>query len=189
MAERDIYEKIEKIKMPIRLVILFGTVIVIAAAIFFLIYKPYTEDIKKVRESVDKLSQELNRAKIRAKDEARLNEELAQVNTQFQEALKLLPNKKEIPSLLKKVTQLGDDSELDFRRFVPRREIPKEFYVEIPVAIEIRGNYHNVAVFFDKVGHMERIMNIHNVSMKPISSNSTTLVTTCDAVTYRFKGE
>jgi type IV pilus assembly protein PilO len=111
------------------------------------------------------------------------------VNTQFKEALKLLPNQKEIPSLLKKVTQLGDDSELDFRLFRPRREIPKEFYVEIPVAIEIRGSYHNVAIFFDKIGHMERIMNILNVSMKPVAGGSTTLITTCDAVTYRFKGQ
>jgi hypothetical protein len=52
MAEQDIYEKIEKIKMPIRLAILIGTVIIIGAAIFFLIYKPYTEDINKVSISI-----------------------------------------------------------------------------------------------------------------------------------------
>jgi len=189
MAEKDIFEKIEKIKMPIRILILVGTVVIIAGLFIYLIYLPFSKDIKKANESINQLTQELNRAKIRAKDEARLNAELALANTQFQEALKLLPNQKEIPSLLKKVTQLGDDSELDFRLFRPKREIPKEFYVEIPVAIEIRGNYHNVAVFFDKIGHMERIMNIINVSMRPITGGSTTLITTCDAVTYRFKGQ
>jgi type IV pilus assembly protein PilO len=59
----------------------------------------------------------------------------------------------------------------------------------VPISLEVRGTYHNVAVFFDKVGHMERIMNIRNVSMKPVSERSTTLVTTCDAITYRFKGK
>ena len=114
--------------------------------------------------------------------------EKEKVDAEFQEALKLLPNEKDIPGLLKKVTELGNDANLDFRVFQLRSERAKEFYVEIPVAIEIRGTYHNVAVFFDKVGHMERIMNIHNVSMKPVTPNSTTLITTCDAVTYRFKG-
>ena len=189
MAENDIFAKIEKIKMPIRILILVGTVVVIGVVVFFFIYKPYSEDIKEVNESISKVTLELNRAKIRAKDEAKLNNELEQANTQLQEALKLLPNDKEIPALIKKVTQLGDDSDLDLRLFRPKREIPKEFYVEIPVSLEIRGNYHNVAVFFDKIGHMERIMNILNVSMKPIKGGSTTLITTCDAVTYRFKGQ
>jgi len=46
-----------------------------------------------------------------------------------------------------------------------------------------------VAVFFDKVGQMERIVNILNVSMIPVKDRSTILNTKCDAVTYRFKGE
>ena len=61
--------------------------------------------------------------------------------------------------------------------------------MEIPVSIEVSGPYHNVAVFFDKVGQMERIINILNVSMTPQKERSTTLTTRCDAVTYRFKGE
>jgi type IV pilus assembly protein PilO len=89
---------------------------------------------------------------------------------------------------LRKVTELGNESNLDFRFFDPKKEIARDFYVEIPVSIEVRGKYHDVAVFFDKVGHMDRIMNIHNVSMKPVKAQSTTLTTKCDAVTYRFKG-
>lgn len=189
MAEQDIFEKIEKIKMPIRLLILLGAVVFIGGLFAYFVYLPYSENIKKTKDSISRLNQELTRAKIRARDLTKLNAEMAQADTQFQEALKLLPNQKEIPSLLKKVTQLGDDSELDFRLFRPKRESSKEFYIEIPVAIEIRGNYQSVAVFFDKIGHMERIMNILNVSMKPITGGSTTLITTCDAVTYRFKGQ
>ena len=111
------------------------------------------------------------------------------MDAQFEEALKLLPDKKEIPSLLRKVTQLGNDSQLDFRVFVPQKETDRGFYMEIPVSIEVRGTYHNTVVFFDKVGHMERIMNILNVSMKPVSEQSTMLSTNCNAVTYRFKGK
>ena len=115
--------------------------------------------------------------------------EMAQVDAQFKEALKLLPDKKEIPTLLRNVTQLGTESDLEFRLFSPQRERAKGFYMEIPVSIVVSGSYHNVALFFDRVGKMERIMNILNVSMKPVKQRSTTLVTRCQAVTYRFKGE
>jgi len=56
------------------------------------------------------------------------------------------------------------------------------------VSIQVTGNYHDVAVFFDKVGRMKRIVNIINVSMQPEKSLSTMLNTKCTAITYRFKG-
>jgi len=189
MEGESFFEKIEKIKMPIRVLILVGTVAVFVALFFFLIHKPKTEEIAKTNKSIVKLKQELMLAKRKSKDLNKLNAEKAQADVQFREALKLLPNTKEIPSLLRKVTELGNASQLDFRVFSPKKEKSKEFYLEIPVSIEVKGGYHNVVVFFDKVGHMERIMNIHNVSMTPVKEGSTTLITTCDAVTYRFKGK
>ena len=188
MESKSFFEKIEAIKMPLRVVILIGTIIVLAGAFFFLIYLPKNEEIDQTTRSIADLNRKLTRAKVERKKLPKRRAEKAEVDAQFAEALKLLPNTKDVPNLLKKVTELGNDSHLDFRVFRLKKETARQFYVEIPVAIEVRGTYHNVAVFFDKVGHMERIMNIHNVSMKPVADRSTTLITTCDAVTYRFKG-
>lgn len=188
MEGESLFEKIEKIKMPIRLAIFFGTLVLFAGLFGYLVYFPKTAEIDKTKNEIADLKRKLTRAKIRSKDRKKLLATKAQVDVDLREALRLLPDKKEIPSLLRKVTELGNESSLDFRVFRPKGERAKEFYVEIPVAIEVRGTYHNVAIFFDKVGQMERIMNIHNVSMRPIAARSTTLITTCDAVTYRFKG-
>jgi len=188
METEAFFEKIEKIKMPIRILILVGTVAVLAGLFVYFVYLPKTEDIAKTKTQIAELRQKLNRTKIRAKRLKQFNAELARVDTQFREALKLLPNKKEIPNLLRTVTQLGTDSNLEFRLFSPKGERARDFFMEIPVSIEVSGSYHNVAIFFEKVGNMERIVNILNVSMKPVGKRSTTLITQCDAVTYRFKG-
>ena len=113
--------------------------------------------------------------------------ERKKVDAQFKEALKILPEKKEIPSLLITITRLGLESNLIFRSFTPGAESGKDFYASIPVSIAVTGKYHDVAVFFDKVGKMERIVNILNVNMSPKGSLSTDLNTTCKAVTYMFK--
>ena len=181
-------EKIEKIKMPIRVLILVGTVVVLAGLFAYFVYLPKTEEINKTTEQIAGLKQKLNRAKVRAKQLKKFEAEMAQVDAQFKEALKLLPNKKEIPSLLRNITQLGTDSQLQFNLFNPKNESVRDFYIEIPVSIQVSGNYHNVAVFFDRVGSMERIVNILNVSMSPKKESATDLTTTCDAVTFRFKG-
>jgi type IV pilus assembly protein PilO len=189
MEKGSFTEKVEKIKMPHRIAILAGTIVVLVALFIWLIYLPKSEEISAVRQEIARLQTRLNQAKVRARALKKFEADYADVNAQFTEALKLLPNTKEIPSLLKAITQLGTDSQLEFLLFSPQRERPKDFYMEIPVSIEVSGTYNNVAVFFDKVGRMERIVNILNVSMKPVKERSTTLTTTCDAVTYRFKGE
>lgn len=190
MESQAIFEKIESIKMPIRILILVCLFALFIGAFIGLVYFPKTAEIEKTKASVDELDKKLNLAKLERAKLPERQKEKAELEAQFNEALKLLPNSKEIPSLLTKVSELANESSLDtFGKFTPKAEVSKEFYVEVPISIEVKGTYHNVAVFFDKVGHMERIMNIHNVSMKPVSERSTTLTTTCDAITYRFKGD
>jgi type IV pilus assembly protein PilO len=184
-----VYEKVGKIKMAVRIVILAGTVIVVGGLFVWFYYIPKTEEIGKIKLEIAALEQKLAKAQITAKRLEQFEAEWSETDIRFQEALKLLPNTKEIPTLLKTITQLGTDSQLEFRLFNPQRERVRDFYVEIPVSIEVRGNYHHVAVFFDKVGAMERIVNILNVSMVPDGLRSTNLNTKCDAVTYRFKGK
>ncbi|MBN1627416.1 MAG: type 4a pilus biogenesis protein PilO [Deltaproteobacteria bacterium] len=188
MEGEAIFQKIETIKMPARIGIFAGIIVLFLAAFIWFVYIPKSNAVETTTSSIDDLDQQLNRAKLQRAKLPEKQKERAELDLQLQEALKLLPNEKEISSLLSKVTELGNESQLDFRVFTPKSEQKKELYIEIPVAITVSGTYHNVAIFFEKVGKMERIMNIKNVSMKPVSDRSTTLTTTCDAITYTFRG-
>jgi len=189
MAEASFFEKIEKIKMPIRILILLGTIGLLGGAFFFLVYHPKTLTIADVRQEISDIDRKITRAKLKTRRLAQLEQELKSVDALFKEALKLLPNAKEIPALLRNITQLGSDSNLEFRLFSPQRENAHAFYYQLPVSVEVSGTYHDVAIFFDKVGRMERIVNILDVTMNPVKSGSSRLITKCSAVTYRFKGK
>ncbi|MDY6973625.1 MAG: type 4a pilus biogenesis protein PilO [Thermodesulfobacteriota bacterium] len=180
-------EKIEKIKMIYRVLILAGTLAVLGGIFISLVYIPKMEQIEKVSKEINGLRLKINQAKIKTRDLAKFEAEEAEVDAQFQMALELLPKEREIPSLLRNITQLGIDSNLEFHLFSPKKEIPRDFYIEIPVSIQVTGRYHDVAIFFDKVGRMKRIVNILGVSMRPAGGDSAELNTQCTAVTYRFK--
>jgi len=188
MPKGSFFEQVEKLKTSHRILIFAGTIILLVVVFGWFFYLPKTQEIEGTSKHISDLKTKLNRAMVRARAYKKFQAEYDAVDAQFKEALKLLPNEKEIPSLLKTITKLGTDSHLVFRLFSPQKEKPGTFYMKIPVSIEVSGPYHNVAVFFDKVGKMERIVNILNVSMKPVSKTSNILVTRCDAVTYRFKG-
>ncbi len=182
-------ERVEKIRMPIRVLILAGTLLLLAGAFAWFVYFPKNEEIARTQDEITKLSQRLVHVKKKARELDKFEKEFERVNAQFREALKILPDSKEIPQLLTDITRLGNESGLQFLLFNPQPEKGRDFYVEIPVAIRVSGTYHNVARFFDSVGHMDRIVNILDVSMKPEKALSTTLITSCKAVTYRFKAE
>jgi len=189
MPENNLFEKIEKIKMPIRLLIFSLSCSLLIVIFFVAFYFPNKSVIDKTQASIDDLNRRLTKIKVTVSKKKEYDERKALITVQFDEALKHLPNTKEIPALLKNITQLGSDSQLEFRIFIPQKERAQDFFVEIPVAIEISGNFHNVAIFFDKIGRMDRIVNILDVIMAPTKEGSTDLITKCTAITYRFKGE
>jgi type IV pilus assembly protein PilO len=105
---------------------------------------------------------------------------------QFKIVMRALPEKEEIPTLLTGISKAGKSSGLTFILFKPMPEVKKDFYAEIPVAMEVIGDYHGVAMFFENVAGLNRIVNIRNISMTPADKQAKTLRTKCTAVTYKF---
>jgi len=184
-----LFEKAGKIKRTHRILIFIGSVILFGGAFYALDYMPKAEEIANAKDDVDRLEQQLRTVKIRARSLQKFKDEYRKVQKLFQEAAKLLPDKREIPNLLKNISQQGLDAKLEFRYFSPQPEKPKDFYMEIPVSMKVRGEYRNVLDFFDRVGRMDRIVNILNIRIKPDKPLSTQLLTRCTAITYRFKSE
>jgi len=181
------FEKVEKLKMVHRILILVGTIVLLAGIFVALVYVPKSKEITRLNKEIVSLEKKINQAKIKARALKKFEAEQVEVEAQFREALTLLPNKREIPTLLRSITQLGSDANLEFLLFSPKKEKARDFYIEIPVSMEVSGTYHDVATFFDKVGRMKRIVNILDITMKPAKARSTNLTTKCNAVTYRFK--
>ena len=106
-AGEGIFEKAGKIKRAHRIMIFVGTILLFGGAFYALDYMPKSEEIAMAEENVDRLAQQLKTTKIRAKSIEKIRERHAEVQRQFHEALKLLPDKREIPNLLKSISQQG----------------------------------------------------------------------------------
>ena len=114
-----------------------------------------------------------------------------ELQAQVREAEVRLPDSKEIPDLLSTVSSAGRESGLEILLFRQKPERYQDFYAEVPVDVLVRGNYHQVATFFDRVGQLDRIVNVSDISMKEpkIENGSLIVDTACSAVTFRFLDE
>mgnify|MGYP001579547892 CR=1 FL=1 len=178
------------IKLPAKqkAYILIGIFVLIAGLYWYLRYNPKSAELAELNVRLEKLQAELNESKAIAADLPRFKEEVARLNDELKKALLELPDKREIPSLLTNISKLGIESGLEFIRFKPMSEIPSGFYAKVPVEISLKGTYHEVATFFDKVSKLSRIVNITNISMSGAKEEGGKIILTtpCLATTYRF---
>jgi type IV pilus assembly protein PilO len=178
-------DKIERLSKAQRVLITVGIVVVVLAAAVWFLYKPKYEKINSLTAELKKVEKQLVKAKKNAAELEKFQAKMREAEAQFKLAMKALPEKEEIPSLLTSISQSGQDVGLEFLLFEPKAENRKEFYAEIPVAMNIKGDYHNLAIFFDKVARLSRIVNIRGISMSRIQDTND-LSTACTAVTYKF---
>jgi len=116
--------------------------------------------------------------------------QLEEMRESFGAMLRQLPNKTEVADLLVDVSQTGLASGLEFQLFQPRGEVPREFYAELPISIQVVGNYHEFGAFVSGVAALPRIVTVHDVDIGNAGKGDTGLLKmTLTAKTYRYIDE
>lgn len=157
---------------------------------FFVFYQPKSNEIETLTQQKDNAVQELQKAKNTAATLNRHRAEMATVEEQFQETSVLFPKEKEIPRLLTDISAEGQSAGLEFLTFKPMAAVPKDFYSEIPIDIQVRGPYHNLGSFLDHVSKLNRIVSVSNIKISAPSKSEGEMVldSSCRLVTYQFTG-
>ena len=181
-------ERYIPMRSKIKVVIVLLLVAIPVAVFYFTFFQPNTKKIQSLKAKVASVEKKLVEVKKKAANLAKFEKELEIAQTKFFEKAALLPNEKEIPQLLKDISSLGRTAGLDFLTFKPLADVPKDFYAEIPVTINVRGPYHNMGFFFDQVSKLERIVTVSNVKMSSPKKEAGEMLlkSDCRLVTYRF---
>lgn len=96
--------------------------------------------------------------------------QLELMNERFGTMLRQLPAKNEMPGLLEEISKTGTASGLKFVLFAPQPEITYDFYIELPIKIKVVGTYFQLATFLSRVSEMNRIVTLHEFSVKGLTS-------------------
>jgi type IV pilus assembly protein PilO len=184
-------DSILKLPSPKKILILIGVLCVITGIYAYLFFIPMRDNMKTLRTELDKLVKELNEGKMITRDLEKFRGQVDTLNAELKNALTQLPNEKEIPELLKNISRLGKESNLEFTLFKPKPEEPQQFYAKVPIDLVMIGSYHNIAGFFDKVGKLPRIINVVDFNMARVKElkpreTENLIRTSCLITTYRF---
>ncbi len=186
-----IIERLAKIPRVQRLLIYSGLYVIIAVAYFVLLYLPTSASHSAAKKKQGELRTQLRQVEERVRYRDVFNQELDELMADLKQALKELPNDREIPGLLKGISALGKRVGLEVKKFQPLPEVKREYVAEVPVELELEGSFHEVAMFFDRLSKMNRIVYVQNIEIGEPGQRGgkVYLKVAGEAVTFRFLTE
>ncbi len=188
----ELVDKFNAVPSSQRYLGLVVAVLGILAVFWFALYSPTLDSIDKNKKRVDALQREKQSLAEFKRKKAKVLAELETLSSRLTEAQDKLPKDAEIPSLLQRIHNQAKTAGLEIKRFQRKPDSQKDFYVEIPVEMELAGTYDNLADFFFYIGRMTRIVNVSDISMKRKNNNlegTGDLVVTAKAKTFRDRSD
>jgi len=155
------------VPMGQKLALVAMVLIGIGVIFYYYIETPKQEALALLSSEIARLDQDIqtNIAKTRSL------EDLKRVNAQLE--MQLLKNQEQLPpedeaaTLLKQISDLGIRIGLNFKLWKPgtRAEDSSKLFVRMPVDVEMNGGYHTLALFFDRISKLPRIINVSKIKM------------------------
>jgi len=180
----EFMERLAAIPALYRWLAIPGFLVFLAALYWYFLYQPYAEEMSTLQEKIDAGRQTVDKYKQIAANLEPLRTRVSDLEARLHILLRELPESREIPGLIRQISDLGVRTGLHISLIKPLPEQRKEFYAEIPIQVRVQGQYHAVGRFFDDVAHLERVISVDGVQIEAASQD-----TQCLATTFRFLDE
>ena len=166
-----------------------GAGLAIGVAFYFLLYQDKLDERARKQTELDALNKTIRELKVTVAKLPEFEKEVRALEEKLEVLKRFLPAEKETPALMRQVHALASQSTLDIRKFNQKAAVNKQFYNEHPWEVEVNGSYHNLAIFFDKLGRLPRLVNASDMKVKAQTQQrlSNTINAGFVATTYTYQ--
>jgi type IV pilus assembly protein PilO len=161
---------------------------IIAGGFYWWFWSPMVEEHTRKAANLERLQKEIRALEVTANKLPEFQREVVLLEAKLDTLKRILPPSKETPDLMKKVQYLAVQSNLTIKKFNPAATVTKEFYQEFPITVDVEGTYHNLAMFFDRIRRLSRLVNVGNLKIKSQAkaTASKTIAAACTATTFVY---
>ncbi len=167
-----------------------GVFIVVAIAALGGFYWYYVQDVQTElatrQKKLDTLRADISKGAATARQLPQFRKEVGELEARLDNLRAVLPEEKDVGDLLRRIQTLATQSNLQIKGFKPAPIVTRQMHAEWPISLELDGTYHNLGVFFDRVGKFSRIINIGSMKIKAKDKPQpgSTVGVVCTATTF-----
>jgi type IV pilus assembly protein PilO len=168
-----------------------GLILAIGALDYIYVYQPRSERLGELKQQLAERQKDLENKRLKVNARADEEKRIRELQVDVKRAEARLPEGREIADLLSNIAASARAVGLDLTLFRQKPEAYSEYYADVPVQMEMRGTYHELAAFLDRVKRLDRIVNVSDIQLrKPrVEGDVVLLEASCTATTFRFLDE
>jgi type IV pilus assembly protein PilO len=177
-----------KLSLGGQLGVSFALAVLVGGLFWYFYWSDATVERDEKTAKLEALNKEIRALEVTAQKLGEFQREVALLEKKLETLKSILPPAKETPDLMRKVQALAAQSNLTINNFTPGATVNKEFYQEWPISMGLVGNYHNLALFFDKVSRLPRLVNVNNIKITAMGNQtaSQTITVANTATTFVY---
>ncbi len=161
--------------------------ILLLVAGFYLHVDDLNIQLTGIEQEEQTLRQDFEKKAFEAANLEAYKAQLVEMERRFGALVAQLPSETEVPGLLDDITDKGELNGLSIQRIDLLDEQAQTFYVELPIAIEATGSYHDLGAFISGMAGLPRIVTLHDFEIAVDSEAMPMLQMSILAKTYRYR--
>ena len=132
----------------------------VTAALYFTMFKSQSDKNAAAQKAVAEKVRENNELESYRPKLKDMERQLANLKQQLEIERRIVPDDKQVDTFIETMDGEAQKAGVELRRYSAQPTSAKEYYTEVPFAMELDGPYYSMLNFFDRVGKLERIVNI-----------------------------
>ncbi len=166
----------------------FCTVIGLAILIggYFMMLEPMQKKLNREIKQESQLKKDFENKAFQVANLEDYKAQMIEMEQSFESILKQLPRDTEVPGLIDDISLAALNNGLDLKVISPEKQVSTEFYNELPIQIEVEGDYHELGAYVSSVASLPRIVTLHDFSITKKGKDNDALSLKILAKTYRY---
>lgn len=182
------FERIGVWSLPAKIFVCVLLVILVLAGTYYFKISDLNMTLDSVRAKELTLRESYRKKSFEAANLEAYKAQMDEMKSTFESLLARLPAKTEVPGLLEDIGKRGSESGLTINSVAIQPDVVAEYYIEVPINIDVQGGYHDMGGFVSGVAGMPRIVTLHDFTISE-SKEGRGLDMKIAAKTYRYKSQ
>ena len=186
LADLDM-DNIGRWPLVLKVIVLTLLYVLILVAGFYLHVEDLNDQLGIAEQQEQTLRQDFEKKAFEAANLEAYKAQLVEMEQRFGALVAQLPSETEVPGLLEDITDKGELNGLSIKRIDLLDEQTQTFYIELPIAIEAVGSYHDLGAFISGMAGLPRIVTLHDFEITIDNAVTPILEMSILAKTYRYR--
>jgi type IV pilus assembly protein PilO len=174
-----------------------GAAVLVTAGLYYTVFKTQRDQNAAAEQTLEAKMKENAELEAYRPKLAEIERQLASLKQQLDIERRIVPDEKEVDGFMRMMDAEASKAGIEIRRYTSKPTAQKDFYTEVPFEMELDGPYYSMLAFFDRVGKLERIVNVSGLlvstTRKPMDAKAKktylyapneSIVATCTATTF-----